>query len=350
MRSNSSGTHWIVDIDGVCLRGADAIPGAAAALAAAAAGGDSVVYMTNNAMRPADDVAAVLRRHGFPAPPGSVLNSPMAAAAMLREFLAPGSTVLVVGERALRDVVAGAGYRVVDRGRADAVVVGNTTSFDYTMLHHASSAVREGAAFVATNTDSTYPTPDGLIPGAGSLVAAIATAAGRRPVVAGKPERPLAVILGRSAGGRTIVLVGDRLETDIAMGRRRGWRTVLVLTGVAAPADLPRSRALPDLVIADVAEAIALGPPRALTVTGSTATVSAGRRTWAATVRARRLEVTGRGPARVLVAIAAWRSAGRPELLSAPTDVSRLLPASGGLGGARSASAQPSDKAGPASR
>jgi len=104
--------------------------------------------------------------------------------------------------------------------------------------------VREGARFVATNMDATYPVPGGLIPGAGSIVAAVATATGVRPEVAGKPEAPT-VALVHDRLGSTGVVVGDRPSTDGALADALGWPFALVLSGVTAEVAPPGGEAIP---------------------------------------------------------------------------------------------------------
>jgi len=127
------------------------------------------------------------------------------------------------------------GFDVVEQGPADAVVVGWHRTFDFERLRRASDAVRDGARFVATNSDPTYPSADGLLPGAGALVAAVATASGRTPEVAGKPEPPT-VALVQARFGNDGVMVGDRPSTDGALAQALGWPFALVLSGVAGRA------------------------------------------------------------------------------------------------------------------
>jgi ribonucleotide monophosphatase NagD (HAD superfamily) len=142
------------------------------------------------------------------------------------------------------------GFEVVDVAPADAVVVGWHREFDYERLTRASDAVRAGARFVATNTDATYPTATGLMPGAGALVAAVATAAGARPVVAGKPEAPTAALVRERLGNRGI-MIGDRPSTDGAMAAALDWPFALVLSGVAGTAGEERVPDPPPPFVAD---------------------------------------------------------------------------------------------------
>ena len=145
------------------------------------------------------------------------------------------------GGPGVREALADAGLEAVDDGPAEAVVVGFHRDFDYDALDRASRAVREGARFVATNLDATYPVPGGLIPGAGALVAAVATAAGATPEVAGKPESPTVGII-RERYGDLGVVVGDRPSTDGALATALGWPFALVLSGVTAAVAPPAAR------------------------------------------------------------------------------------------------------------
>ena len=130
------------------------------------------------------------------------------------------------------------GFEVVDTGPAEAVVVGWHRTFNFDRLDRASAAIRAGARFVATNIDATYPAPDGLLPGNGSLVAAVATAAGRRPEVAGKPEPPT-VALVRARFGDRGVIAGDRPSTDGALAAALGWPFALVVSAATRDGDEP---------------------------------------------------------------------------------------------------------------
>jgi 4-nitrophenyl phosphatase len=147
---------------------------------------------------------------------------------------------------------------VVAHGPADAVVVGFHPEFDYAAMAAAASAVRAGARLLATNDDATYPTPVGLIPGGGAILASIAVASGAVPVVAGKPYPPM-VEMVRDRFGPDGVAVGDRPDTDGRFAYALGYRFGLVLSGVTTARDLPVQPA-PHLVAADLAELVAREP------------------------------------------------------------------------------------------
>lgn len=227
-----------LDLDGVLWRSDVPIPGAVDAVAALRAAGVPVVFVTNNAAPTVADHEAKLAAMGVPAG-GAVLTSPMAAAGLL----SAGERVLVAGGPGVHEAIVGAGAVAVTYDEADAgasvdtVLVG-MHRFGWDGLRIASEAVRNGARFVATNTDATYPTHRGLVPGTGAIVAAIATAAGVDPVVAGKPHTPMARLLVERCGGDGVV-IGDRADTDGALARVCRWRFGLVLSGVTSEADLP---------------------------------------------------------------------------------------------------------------
>jgi 4-nitrophenyl phosphatase len=153
-------------------------------------------------------------------------------------------------------VTARGGTPVAD-GDADAVLVGFHREFDYERLRIAHRAILRGARLVATNDDPTYPTPEGPIPGGGSIVAAVAYAAGVAPVVAGKPNAPMAELV-RSLAGDAGTVVGDRPDTDGAFAVTLGYRFALVLSGVTGPDDLPVTPE-PDVVAPALADLVPPG-------------------------------------------------------------------------------------------
>ena len=233
------------DLDGVVWRGDDPIAPAAAGIAALRTAGLYVAFVSNNANSPVVEVVAKLERMGIPATPADVVTSAMAAAWLLAQSLAPGTRVLACAGPGVREALAAEGLEVVTEPPAAAVVVGFHREFDYAALDRASAAVRAGARFVATNLDATYPVPGGLIPGAGALVAAVATASGRTPEVAGKPEAPTVELI-RTRFGNSGVVVGDRPSTDGALATALGWPFALVLSGVTAAVAPPGGEAIPD--------------------------------------------------------------------------------------------------------
>ena len=237
----------LLDLDGVLYVGDAAVPHAADAVRRARERGLQVAFVTNNASRRPDVVAEHLCALGVPSSAEDVVTSAQAAARRLARDLPPGSAVLVLGTQALVEEVAAVGLRPVrsvgqagPRGPA-AVVQGLDPATGWADLAEACVAVRAGALWVAGNTDSTYPSERGPLPGNGALVAALAAATGATPVVVGKPFPELHRISVERVGASRPLVVGDRLDTDVLGAVRAGSDSLLVLTGVTGRAELLRA-------------------------------------------------------------------------------------------------------------
>ena len=245
---------FLFDLDGVLYRGDQVVSGAPAALAALREAGRRVVFMTNNSARTPEEVAATLEGLDIEAHTEEIETSALATAGMLAAR--GGGTAFVIGRRGLLDALANAGIHVVDgaAGRVDHVVVGWDADADYAKLRDACLLIQRGADLIATNADASYPSPDGLWPRAGALLAVVTTTTGAIPEVVGKPNPPLfEAALARAGGGRPLV-VGDRIETDIAGADALGWDSLLVLTGVTSRADLDGASVRPTYVADSLAD------------------------------------------------------------------------------------------------
>ena len=248
----------VCDLDGVVWLGGIALPGAAEAVDRLRAAGLRVTFLTNNSSQTVTAYEEALAKVGIEATGDDIGTSAQAAAGALAAELPAGARVLACAERGVVEALTERGFEVVATGPCDAVVVGYHRHFNYDGLNVAAAAVRAGARFVATNSDATYPGPDGLLPGNGSLVAAVATAAGRDPdIVAGKPHPPTAALVRQRWGTRG-VMVGDRPSTDGALAVTLGWPFGLVVSDVTASAEetleVPAAFAGPTLAV--VADAI----------------------------------------------------------------------------------------------
>ncbi len=231
-------------------RGTDTVPGAPEAVARLRAAGAPLAFVTNSAYRTPAQVADKLAAHGIPHAESEVITAAMAAATLV----APGDRVLAIGADGLLGALEDRGAVVVEQGPADAVMVGITFAFDYDALTRAMHAVDGGARFIATNTDPTYPVADGFLPGNGALVAALATATGLEPEVAGKPHDPIAVLVRERIGEKGI-MVGDRPDTDGLFAKAVGYRFGLVFSGVTRRDDLPVDPT-PDLLGTDLLDLV----------------------------------------------------------------------------------------------
>ncbi len=205
----------IIDMDGVLWRDQTPIGDLPAAFAAISERGLLLTAATNNATRSADDYAQRLQNLGVTIDPAQIITSAEATALTLARRLPSGGRVFVVGEQGTASCLKDAGFQPVmdptDEGEVVAVVAGMDRAFTYEKLRVASRHVREGALFYGTNPDATFPTPDGLVPGSGTIIAAIATAAEIQPTIIGKPS-PLMFQMAADRMG---------IQKDRSPGRRR---------------------------------------------------------------------------------------------------------------------------------
>ncbi|MDN4479393.1 HAD-IIA family hydrolase [Demequina muriae] len=224
----------LVDLDGVAYRGPHAIPSAPPALAAAREAGMSVVFVTNNASREPETVAAHLTDLGMPAEVDEVMTAAQAVAALMRESLDAGASVYVVGGAGLRTAVTQAGYRIVDAAEPtpDAVVQGFSPDVSWREMAEASYAIRAGARYFASNKDLTIPNERGVAPGNGALINVVVTATGVEPPGAGKPEPAMFRLAAAKVDAELPLVVGDRLDTDLKGARAADMPGLQVLTGV----------------------------------------------------------------------------------------------------------------------
>jgi 4-nitrophenyl phosphatase len=251
------GRGFVFDMDGVLYRGNEALAGVGDVLNALAVRERRYMLATNNSMSTPASYVTKLAGMGIEVEEEAILTAGLATRDYLLETLPPESGIFVIGMPALREqLFTGTSLRPVQYGEEQpaAVVVGLDLAFDYAKLKAANQAIREGALFVATNADATLPTESGLVPGAGSIVAAVAVASGTAPVVIGKPETLLLEKALERIGvaPEEGVMIGDRLDTDIVAGHRAGMLTVLVLTGVSTRDEVPTAEVLPDLVVTDL--------------------------------------------------------------------------------------------------
>jgi HAD superfamily hydrolase (TIGR01450 family) len=273
----------LIDLDGTVFRGVRPTTGAVQTL-------DEVptrkLYVTNNASRSADEVAAHLRELGFTASGDDVVTSAQSAAHLLAGLLPVDAPVLIVGTEALAEEVAAVGLRPVRRydDGPVAVVQGLSMTVGWPELAEAALAIRAGALWVAANVDPTLPTERGLLPGNGSMVAALRAATGAEPRVAGKPAPRLLTDAASRGDFRAPLVIGDRLDTDIEGANAAKMPSLLVLTGVntardavwAEPAHRPTYIGLDLRALHTDRELLAVGPQPGWRVEVAAETVTVG--------------------------------------------------------------------------
>ncbi len=241
----------VLDVDGCLTIDGAAVPGAPEAIRSIQGHGVRCLIATNNSTRTAADVAQRLNELlGVELDPGLVVTSSMAVVSLLDPTHDPA---LVIGEEGLRATLANAGIATTeDPDRAQSVIVGLDRHVDYDALRRATSAVASGAAFFATNDDATFPSSGPDMPGAGSILAAIERASGKKALVAGKPYAPMVGCVSTLLALGATWVVGDRPETDVAFARAGNWCAILVLTGIAT--DGAAAIPSPDLILPSVAD------------------------------------------------------------------------------------------------
>ncbi|MEU2880524.1 HAD hydrolase-like protein [Streptomyces sp. NPDC007070] len=247
----------LLDLDGVVYAGGDAIAHAVDSLAAARDGGMRLAYVTNNALRTPDAVAAHLTELGIPAAGSDVVTSAQAVARLIADQVPAGARVLVVGGEGLRVALRERGLEPVESADDDpaAVVQGyGGPELPWGRFAEACYAVRRGVPWFASNTDLTIPGARGIAPGNGAAVEVVRIATGAEPQVAGKPLPPMHRETILRTGAKRPLVVGDRLDTDIEGAFNGKVDSLLVLTGVTDGAQLlaapPRHR--PTYVDADL--------------------------------------------------------------------------------------------------
>jgi HAD superfamily hydrolase (TIGR01450 family) len=248
----------IIDLDGVIWLGGHPIAGAAGAIAALRATGTRVLFLTNEPLRSRSAIAERLTEIGIPATPAEVMTSAAAVAGKLGSLAGlRARRALVIGPPALRDEISAAGFQLLgceNADQAELVVAAAHEGFDYRELRAATAAVRNGARLFATGRDPVFPTPAGLEPATGAIVAAVEAAGGVPAVVVGKPEPIMFEIACQElADCERVAVIGDNLTTDIVGAKRAGLDAILVLTGMADRADLEQSAVQPDLVFDSLA-------------------------------------------------------------------------------------------------
>jgi 4-nitrophenyl phosphatase len=248
----------LLDMDGVVWRDDEPIGDLPAILKKIAGKGLQTAFVTNNATKTVEQYQEKFRGFGVEIPAERIHTSSKVAAKLLGEQFPNRGNVHIVGERGLREAFQEQGFQIADLDCL-AVVVGLDRELTYQKLATATHLIRGGAAFIGTNPDRTLPSPNGQVPGAGSILAALEAATDIKPIIIGKPERALLdsalTQLGLLPG--EALMVGDRVETDVAAGQKAGCRTALLLSGVTSDAAGRAWKPAPDFIETDLETLVA---------------------------------------------------------------------------------------------
>ncbi len=246
--------NYLMDMDGVILRGTTLIPGAAEFVQRLRAREIPFLILTNNSLYTQRDLQVRLSYMGLDVPPEAIFTSALATAQFLHSQR-PDGRAFVIGESGLTTALHDVGYILTDQD-PEYVVLGETTAYSFDRITRAIRFVSAGARFIATNPDVMGPGEGGIVPATGAVAALISAATGVQPYFVGKPN-PLmmrSALRTLNAHSENSVMIGDRMDTDIVAGIESGLRTILVLTGVTSPEQVERFPYRPTWIRESIAE------------------------------------------------------------------------------------------------
>src|SRR5919205_3345863 len=249
---------WLMDMDGVLVHEADALPGADRFLARLRELELPFLVLTNNSIYTRRDLAARLRASGLDVPEEAIFTSALATARFL-EDQRPGGSAFVIGEAGLTTALHEAGYTLTERA-PDYVVLGETRTYSFERITRAIRLIGAGARFIATNPDPTGPSVAGPLPATGSVAAMITRATGSEPYFVGKPNPMMfrSAMHRIEAHSESTGMIGDRMDTDVVAGIEAGLDTILVLTGSTRATDITRFPFRPGRVLDSIADVVDL--------------------------------------------------------------------------------------------
>lgn len=251
----------ILDMDGVVWKGDSAIGDLAAIFNRIRERGLKFVFATNNGTKTPEEYQEKLRGLGVKVDVSQIVTSALGIAFMLAQKYSKGTKIFMIGEEGIRVALVEKGFEILsteNAPEAQVFVMGIDRTINFMKVAEATLLVRAGIPFYTTNTDKTFPTPRGEIPGCGSWLSVITSATGVEPIVAGKPFPYLMELSLERLGTRKeeTLVVGDRLETDIAAGQTVGCPTALVLSGVSSKAQADAWKPKMDMIADSLAELV----------------------------------------------------------------------------------------------
>jgi NagD protein len=253
--------NYLIDMDGVLVRGTEIVPGADGFIDRLQASGTEYLVLTNNPLYTPGDLAHRLHTIGLNVPAERIFTSALATGRFLQgqgTICPPDGargTAYVLGESGLTEAVHAAGY-VITATNPDYVVLGETHSYSFDLITQGIRLIMAGSRFIATNPDPSGPGDGGAVPACGAMAALIERATGVSPFFIGKPNpfmmRAALNFLG--VHSEDTVMIGDRMDTDIVAGVESGMDTILVLTGVTRREDVARYPYQPGRIVDSVAD------------------------------------------------------------------------------------------------
>ncbi len=243
----------LLDMDGVLWRDIEPIGDLPTIMKKIAAKGLQTAFVTNNATRTVEQYQEKFRGFKVEISAEQIFTSSKATAQYLQQRFPEGGNVYVIGERGLQEAMQETGFTIANN-ECLAVVVGLDRELTYEKLRRAALLIRRGSAFIGTNPDPSLPSPEGDVPGAGSILAALEAATDVKPLIIGKPERALldSAMSQLGVSPAETLVVGDRLETDVTAGQKAGCRTALLLSGVTSEVAACAWKPAPDFIEKDL--------------------------------------------------------------------------------------------------
>ncbi|USS41782.1 HAD-IIA family hydrolase [Thermococcus aggregans] len=248
----------IFDMDGVIYRGNEPIEGAKEVIEFLKSQKVPFIFLTNNSTRNARMYKEKLEKMGIEVEENQIITSGYATARYLEKHFEKGN-VFVIGGKGLLEEIKAIGWPVISLEEAkekwreiNYVVVGLDPQLTYEKLKYGCLAIRNGAHFIGTNPDTTYPSEEGILPGAGAIIAALKTATEKEPLIIGKPNKPVFEVVKEKLNADEIWVVGDRLDTDMAFAKKINAKAIMVLTGVNTLKDVEKSEIKPDVVMPSI--------------------------------------------------------------------------------------------------
>ncbi|NPV85186.1 MAG: HAD-IIA family hydrolase [Anaerolineae bacterium] len=241
----------IIDMDGVLWKQERPLINLSQLLDTLSRKGINFSFATNNATKTAQQYQEkVLRLFGIHIDTWRFITSAEATANYVLQHFPAGAKVYIIGTKELKEALAVNGFEHAETGHVVAVIAGLDPHLTYEKLRHATILIRNGVPFIGTNPDKTFPSPEGPIPGAGTILAALETASDVSPIIIGKPQPTMFKMAIERMGTephKTLV-VGDRLDTDILGGINAKCKTALVLTGISTLQDIESCPYKPDFI------------------------------------------------------------------------------------------------------
>ncbi len=246
--------NYLIDMDGVLVKGKTMIPGADSFIERLLACHIKFLILTNNPLYTQRDLEHRLNLVGLKVPSDLIFTSAIAAARFVQNQK-PNGTAFVIGESGLTQALHEVGYVQTDI-HPDYVILGEVNTYNFEMIARAIRLINDGAMFIATNPDPTGPTEGGIVPATGAMAALIEKATGKPPFFVGKPNALMMRSAIRYLGvhSEDTIMVGDRMDTDIVAGVMSGLDTILVLSGVSSREDVLRFPYRPTCIVDSVAD------------------------------------------------------------------------------------------------